>query len=448
MSVAEPPRPATPPALSTQSARRGPRAIARPRRRHALLALALAAPLLAIDGCGTSGGGATFPKSTAWMPFSVTSSVNVRPTAVAIAEFNGDGRADVVAAFNGNGGQQPAIVLLIQSIVGPNITFTRVPLAQSPQLAGVSSLAIGDLNADGRLDIVAAANGRLIFLRSPADPTQAAGWAAFVIDHSDDAGLGQYRDVAIAQVDLVNGPDIVAANETGNRISFFPAPPVVVNGAGWTRFDIDAATRAGAFGIALGDLNGDGRIDIVSSAAGEAAARLAWYRNPGGTSQTPWSKFTIGNLPHATRIALDDLDRDGRSDLVAINPGALSMPGANDGIQVGWYRRPADPTTPWDGFLLAQYNAATPTDVAIRDVDANGNKDVIVSTRSPGTLRWFTRRQNIQAQWIENNLRDLSDDAVQIASDDIDIDARPDVVAALQAASDANDSVAWYLNPE
>lgn len=412
-----------------------------------LAVIACAAMIGACDLFPVTPGNPTFPYRDPWPPFVVNNTANVRPTVVALADMNVDGRLDVIAAYEGNAVEQPEVVVFFQVFMGNNITWNAVTAGQAANLNGIAGLAVEDIDADTRRDIIAAANGRLIYLKAPADPTNALLWQSYVIANSEGAGLGQWNDVRVGQIDNLNGVDIVAANATPGRVSFFAAPMNPTTGAGWTRFDIDDVMRAGAAGILLVHLDGDTRLDVISTAPGEASARLAWYRNPGGNAMMAWSRFTIGNINSATRLALGDLDRDGRSDVVVTNPGALSAPGANDGIQVGWYRQPTNPTTPWVGHVLCQFDSNTPTDVFVADVDVNGNPDVVVSTRADGTLRWFARRDNIEQLWIENNLADLTADANRIAVGDIDLDARVDVVAALRAASETNDIVRWYQNP-
>lgn len=376
-----------------------------------------------------------FPKATEWASATINNDAGPRPAVVAVADFDGDGRLDVVAGYQGGGGVDPFVSIFFQ--LNP-VTFTAVQIASGVLLDGVSALAVADVDGDGHLDVIAACNGRLFFLQSPADPTDGGGWSGDTVAESSGADFNQWTDVLVADIDALNGVDIVACNEDVGRLSFFAAPVAIAGGAGWTRVDIDAATRMGSAAVAAQDVNGDGRIDLFSSAPGEATSRVAWYENPGGDATGAWTRHTIGNFP-GTRVVLGDLDQDTDMDLVLIDP-------VNN--QIGWYGRPVDPGNVWNGFLLAQFISNTPVDVKVADVDGNGQNDVIVPTETSGTLRWFTPVGGATLQWVENNLIDLIDSPGPIAVGLIDDDARPDVVAPLRATDPADDQVAWFRNPE
>lgn len=395
---------------------------------------------LVVGGMGASCGitnPSTFPKSTPWSPAPVNAGAAKTPLPIALADLDGDTRLDVIVGYREVAGTDPVVIAFFQLTAG---VFTPVELRRNADMASIASLATGDIDGDGRLDVVAGCAARIVYLRASADPTVAANWSGSTIDNSNGAGLGAWPDLVIADVDATGARDIVAANSSPGRVSWFRAGADATTGTGWTRFDIDGTTRAGAAAVAVGDLNGDGRTDVYSTASSEAAARVAWYRNPGGDSTTPWTKFTIGNFSNATRMAVGDLNKDGRNDVAVTNP--------NDG-QIGWYLRPLDPTTAWKGYLLADYTSATPVDIAAADIDGNGQTDLVATTITPGTIRWFTPTSQPTQQWIENNLADLSDTpARRIAVGNLNDGTRPDVVGTRQAIDPANDVVTWYTNPE
>ena len=387
--------------------------------------------------CGTPGAVLPFPKTVAWAQWTVNRGANIRPAAVAVADFDGDGLLDIIAGYPGTDTVTAAVIIFFQTDVD---NYTAVQLASHADLTGLAALAVADLDADTHSDVVAACDGRLIYLHSPADPRQAADWTFSTIDQSTGDDIHQWNDVAVGDIDRLGSPDIVACNADIGRLCWFQSPADPTSGTGWIRIDIDATTRTNATSVVLGDIDGGaGWIDIYSTAPGETTGRVAWYQNPTDPVADAWSKTAIGNLANATRLAAGDLNGDGQNDVVTINPV---------GRQVGWYAKPADPTTAWTGYLLTQYSTNVPTDVKVADIDGNLQLDVVVATEQAGSLRWFTPIGVQTLQWGENNLQDLNEDVGHIALADIDADGRPDVVAPLLAGTTDQDSIAWFENPE
>ena len=91
-----------------------------------------------------------------------------------------------------------------------------------------------------------------------------------------------------------------------------PAPPV---GAPWVRHDIETGLKSSE-GARLGDVNGDGLIDLSVAWEGQQVSRL--YLNPGpAEAYAPWPAVTVNTTPNVEDALLVDLDRDGRLDVVS-----------------------------------------------------------------------------------------------------------------------------------
>ncbi|HVP13870.1 MAG TPA: VCBS repeat-containing protein, partial [Phycisphaerae bacterium] len=370
----------------------------------------------------------------------VNGSANVRPTVVQIFDFDGDGKPDIVAGYEGSSAAPPSVFIFFQTDVD---NWVAVQIGIGAELGGITALALGDLDADGHTDVVAACNGSLRYLHSPADPRSAAGWTVTAIANSNDSGVGQWSDAVIGNIDSANGLDIVASNSTKNWLSWFVNPGNAANGTGWTRVQIDAGSRTGSAAVAIDDVDADGRNDVVSSAPGETSARIAWYKNPTDPVNGTWTKSAIGNQPGAARIAIGDLNVDGRNDVVVIN---------GPGKTVGWYLHPATATSTWTGYLLTQFvnpaqSPPAPDDVKVAFINADQQPDVVIGTKTPGRLRWFLPVGTQINLWGENNVRDLSEDVGRIAVADINGDGKPDIVASLRASTADQDSIAWFQNP-
>lgn len=132
----------------------------------------------------------------------------------------------------------------------------------------------------------------------------------------------------------------------------------------------DLATGAAPSGVALGDLNGDGLLDLVSVDSGDNAVSV-FLATGSGTFASRVS-YAAGAVPHAVAVA--DVDRDGRPDVVVADTGADTVSillGAGDGTLRS---RTAFPT------------GAGPFYVAIADLNADEAPDLVVTNVTADTI--------------------------------------------------------------
>ncbi|MGO8731190.1 MAG: beta strand repeat-containing protein [Terriglobia bacterium] len=223
---------------------------------------------------------------------------------------NGNLRDIVVRDFNGDG---------ILDILALNITTSTVDLLlgdgdgtlQAPVSYAVSSplsLAVGDLNSDGMLDVVVgtAPNNVSIFLGN-ANGTLQTGETYVTQYEPGNLLLADFR--GIGKLDLVTvfnqcceGTDTAVNLMLGNGNGTFQPEQTILSGTNYS-------------GLAVGDFNGDGKLDLVVSDYGYPANNVL-LGNGDGTFQSAIS-YSAGVGPITPAVA--DLNHDGRPDIVGPN---------------------------------------------------------------------------------------------------------------------------------
>jgi hypothetical protein len=221
--------------------------------------------------------------------------VGTNPRAVAVGDFNGDGKMDLAVvnfgdpSVNDNG----SVSILLGNGDGTFQPANNVVAGKNP-----TSIAVGDFNGDGRVDIVTVNSGNTVSaLLGNGDGT----FQAHV-----DYGAGSGPDfVAVGDFNSDGRPDLVVTNSGGGSVSV-----LLGNGDGTFQSHVDYPTGGAANGVAVADLNGDGKLDLAV-AAGQGLVVLAGKGD--GTFTQTWSSAALGG---SISVTIGDLTNDGKPDVV------------------------------------------------------------------------------------------------------------------------------------
>jgi hypothetical protein len=270
--------------------------------------------------------------------------VGARPRAIAVADFNGDGRPDVAVANAGDG----TVTLLFGEDTGMLGGAVSFPAGGEP--ADVDAV---DFDRDGNIDLVFANHetpsitvlrndGRGDFVPAPGSPFDTRARP-----HIHGLATGDYDGDGWMDV-AVESSDTRAVHVLMGGANGLAAPvPVQLGTMPYSR-------------LGVGDVTGDGRPNILIPGHGDNTV-LAIESAGGILRAAPW----ILRLRTQPWMALaGDMNRDGRDDVVVVETNAVSVWLAEDAGHV-----PA-PNSP--------FSIVGATEAAIGDLDGDGYADVVV----------------------------------------------------------------------
>jgi hypothetical protein len=432
----------------------------------------------------TTGSGASTPAFTAQTSF-VTGS---NPVAVSAADLNGDGKSDLIVVNNSSNTVSVLFSTIAPGAIVPSFAVQKTFATE----AGPTSVTTADANSDGKPDLIISNSGAntlsvLLNLTTPG-----SAMPNFAVEQPFATGA---NPAAVISADLNSDgkPDLIVANAGDDTVSvvlntmassavlpsFAPkqdfasaydpvgsGAPVYVttadlNGDGKPDLIVSDSDNFGVFlnttipgsatasygarqifttgnnseTIAIADVNGDGKLDVL---VGARDANNIWLfmnttaTGAGGVSFAPPQKFATGLDPRSI-ISLD-LNGDGKPDLIAANRNANTVSVLLNTTATG-------ATT---ASFAAQQTFATGTKpiwVTAADINGDGKPDLIVAnntsvgtisvllnTTVPGAaIPSFATQQVFAAGFYPQN----------ITTADINNDGKPDVILANPGSSSA-----------
>lgn len=335
------------------------------------------------------------------------------PVSVAFGDLERDGSPEIVSADDGS------LDLAVYRLSSPG-TFPSPPsdVTSGQAVAEAAALIAADLDGDGRTDLVTTnrrtddltwyrqvPGGRFAGLRVPLPPAVARSAV----------------QVAGGDVDGDGAADLVTANAATANLTVLYQEPA---GGFSLRSDVlQAEGLSGVYSVALADLTGDGRLEVI--AAGRFSHDVRWFsRSPEGAWSEPRSLAGGASLRGPIRVAAADLDGDGRADIVTANQLSRNVAVFYQSATRGEFEAAA---------ALALDGTLVPAALALGDVDGDGAADIVAGGLGSPEAIAVIWQEAPRAFRYEGAPGEGAAVLVDIAARDLDRDGRDDVVACFSA---------------
>lgn len=312
-------------------------------------------------------------------------------------DLNHDGYPDVIAACE----QAHLIYLQNPGRDARTASWKRLIPEMTKNRGSFIKVSLADFNGDGRLEVVAANKGvsarwspdqklpktPISWFALPDDPLDGSGWVEHVLAEVEVPLNAQPVDL-----DGDGDADILASSRnefrmfwfenTGGEEIAFRQHAINVEGAG---NPVTGGIILTGFNVDFFDFNRDGRLDIATF---DGYYNVVWLEQPAEASAN-WRLHRAGSIApdHLAGIAVIDINGDTHPDLIA--GGYSGDPRPYDGEDVtpedpvgriAWFENPGDPAAEWTRHDISRRKRGMFDGFIGRDLDADGDID-IVSTR-------------------------------------------------------------------
>ncbi len=222
-----------------------------------------------------------------------------------------------------------------------------------------------DIDRDGKMDLIVLSRKSFSWYKNDGNPLD-GGWSRTLISETE------LHDIEVGDFDGDGDIDVIGRNQSewghnGNILHFFEQ----TDPSHWIHTTRDCPHGEGLLAI---DLDSDGKTDLATG--------NKWYKNPGTMEGAMWKDYTLSNTWQQGNVFIGsgDINLDGRVDLV-LSPSERVY----NSYHISWFEHPVNPTDHWTEHILTDNVQCIFHFAGCADFDLDGNIDIVTAEMHHGT---------------------------------------------------------------
>jgi len=337
-------------------------------------------------------------------------------TSVFATDVDGDGDTDVLSAsifddkiawYESDGGSPPSFTERVISTTAVN----------------ARSVFATDMDGDGDTDVLSASSGDNKIAWYESDGGSPPSFTERVISTTADTAWSVFA----TDLDGDGDTDVLSAAIFDDKIAWYEndggSPPTFTE-------RVISTTAVGHVSVFATDLDGDGDIDVLSAAFGDA--KIVWYENDGGSPPAFSERVISTTAEGAISVFATDLDGDGDTDVLSA---------AFLDNKIAWYENDGGSPPTFTSRVISAFVSGADS-VFATDLDGDGDIDVLSTSASTDRIEWYENDGGSPPAFSQRFVSNAANGPISVFATDVDGDGDTDVLSA--SATDGK--IAWHEN--